>query len=295
VAHATTTDTEHHGPAGVPTAVAVMAKSGAENFPVASRLLPRAQRQHLLAIYGFARLADDIGDEATGDRLALLDWLDGELTAAALGHAHHPVLVRLGPTIETCHLPLDPFRRLIEANRRDQVVTTYETLDELFGYCELSANPVGELVLRVFGAHAPERRAWSDHICTGLQIVEHLQDVGEDAAAGRIYVPAEILRHHGTRDGDLGATTASPALRAAVLDLVTRTRPLLDDGVPLAASLRGRVRVAVAAFAAGGQASLDAIAAAGGDVLAHRCSPRPRRALARLVQVLATGRWEHRR
>jgi squalene synthase HpnC len=295
VAHATTTDTDQELPAGVPTAVAVMAQSGSENFPVASRLLPKAQRAHLLAVYGFARLADDIGDEADGDRLALLDWLDAELTRAVAGRATHPVLVRLAPTIRACALPLDPFRRLVEANRRDQAVTRYETLAELYGYCELSANPVGELVLRIFDVHTPQRQAWSDQVCTGLQVVEHLQDVGEDALAGRIYLPAAERARHGCRDDDVRAPTASPALRATVLELADRTRPLLDAGVPLTASLHGRIRVAIAAFAAGGHAVLDAISAVDGDVLGHHCQPNPTRAARRLAGVLRDAWREGRR
>jgi squalene synthase HpnC len=271
---------------GVPDAVAVMSKAGSENFTVASRLLPRAQREHLLAVYGFARLADDIGDEADGDRLVLLDWLDDELKRAARGEATHPALVRLGPTIEACHLPLEPFERLIEANRRDQSVTRYATFDDLVGYCELSANPIGELVLRIFGVLTPESLALSDRVCTGLQITEHLQDVGEDARRGRVYLPADELARHGCSDDDLVAAAASPALRAVVLAELARARDLLDAGAPLAATLRGRVRLAVAGFAAGGHAELDAIEHADGDVLARRCRPRPDRTLARLVRIL---------
>src|ERR1700722_17368976 len=111
----------------LPTAETVLGQAGAENFPVASRLLPRAVRDHLLAVYGFARLADDIGDEAPGDRLRLLDWLSGELERSARGQATHPLLRRLTPTIQRFDLPLDPFCRLIEANRRDQADRRDET------------------------------------------------------------------------------------------------------------------------------------------------------------------------
>src|SRR5277367_1485832 len=103
-------------PVALPSTASVLGQAAHENFPVALRLLPSAVRVHLVAIYGFARLADDIGDEADGDRLALLDWLDAELLAAAAGHATHPLLVRLTPTIRECRLPLEPFQRLIEAN-----------------------------------------------------------------------------------------------------------------------------------------------------------------------------------
>src|SRR5580700_10826968 len=132
-------------PVALPSTASVLGQAADENFPVALRLLPRAVRGHLLAVYGFARLADDIGDEAEGDRLALLDWLAEELDRASRGVATHPLLARLTPTIRQFDLPLDPFQRLIEANRRDQVVRRYQTFDDLIGYCMLSAAPVGEL------------------------------------------------------------------------------------------------------------------------------------------------------
>jgi squalene synthase HpnC len=273
-------------PRGIPTATDVLGQAGAENFPVASRLLPARVRAHLLAIYGFARLADDIGDEADGDRLAMLDWLDDELVRASEGRATHPLLVRLTPTIEACHLPLQPFQRLIEANRVDQHVDRYETWEQLLGYCELSANPVGELVLRVLDAATPERITLSDRVCTGLQLVEHLQDVGEDAERGRVYLPAEDLRRFECTVDDLLAERAAPRLRALVRYEATRIRPLLDAGAPLAASLPGRLRVAVAGFAAGGHAALDAVIDADGDVLGVRCRPRPDRVVTRLASVL---------
>ncbi len=136
-----------------------MARSRAENFPVASRLLPPELRSHLLAIYGFARLTDQLGDELAADRLAALDWLEGELDRAYAGTATHPLMVRLGETLASCPLPRAPFARLIEANRVDQRVSRYERFEDLLGYCALSANPVGELVLGVFGVATPERVA----------------------------------------------------------------------------------------------------------------------------------------
>src|ERR1700761_2553566 len=151
--------------AQAPTREAVMAQSGSENFPVASYLLGRSQRTHLLAIYGFARLVDDIGDEAAGDRLALLDWLEAELDHLYAGAAvEHPVMQSLAPTVAACGLPAEPFRRLIEANRRDQAATPYKTFEELPVHCQLWAAPVGELVLHVFGAATRERIELSDRI-----------------------------------------------------------------------------------------------------------------------------------
>ena len=212
----------------LPSRSAVMIQARDENFPVALWLLGPRTRRHLLAIYGFARLVDDVGDEVAGDRLALLDQTERELDVP-----QHPVMVELARTVRECALPREPFLRLIEANRRDQLVTRYASFDELLDYCRLSAAPVGELVLGVFGAATPRRVALSDRICAALQIIEHLQDVDEDRARGREYI--------GPFDGAAHACA------------------LLDEGASLVALLRGRARLAVAGFLAGGRVALDAL------------------------------------
>jgi squalene synthase HpnC len=269
-------------------------RAGAENFPVALRFLPRVTRQSLLAIYGFARLADDLGDEAPGDRSTLLDWLDAELDRAIGGTATDPVLVRLTPTIRDHGLTAEPFRRLIEANRRDQVTTRYERWPDLAEYCSYSADPVGRLVLDVFGVSSPERVAWSDDVCTALQLVEHLQDVGEDAGRGRCYLPIEDLERFGADPSVIHAASASTELRAVVAFECERARALLDSGLALAASLRargeGRARVAIAGFAAGGLAAIHAIERADHDVLAHRCRTTRRRVMLEMLQLLRRAR-----
>jgi squalene synthase HpnC len=237
----------------LPTRDAVMAQARDENFPVASRLLARGSRGHLLAIYGFARLVDDVGDEAAGDRIALLDDLEGQLESLYAGATpQHPVLRALAPTVRACALPAEPLHRLIEANRRDQEVTRYETFDELLGYCQLSAAPVGELVLHVFGAATPERVALSDRVCAGLQVVEHLQDVAEDYERGRVYLPREDLERFGC-ENPLAAPPELIRFEAA------RAHELLDAGAPLARSLPWRARATVAGFVAGGRSALDGL------------------------------------
>jgi len=264
-------------------------KARNENFPVASRLLPRAVRANLMAIYGFARLTDDVGDEAEGDRLALLDWLEAELDRAASGRAIHPVLVQLTPVIRELDLSLDPFRRLIEANRMDQRITRYRSFGDLVDYCMFSAAPVGRLVLAVFGVSTSERIASSDKVCIALQLVEHLQDVGEDARRGRVYLPTEDLDRFGCTQAELLGSGSSPALRRLVAMEVLRARDLLRVGVPLAASLRLRPRAAVAGFTAGGMAALDSIERSGYDVLGHRCRPRKLRFARRALATLAAA------
>jgi squalene synthase HpnC len=261
----------------LPCADVVLPQARRENFVVAPPLLPRNVRGHLLAIYGFARLVDDIGDEAPGDRLAQLALVEAELDLIFAGGApDHPLMRDVARTIRALDLPSDPFRRLIEANRRDQVVTRYETYDELLSYCELSANPVGRLVLHVFGMATPSSQRLSDAICTGLQLTEHWQDIAEDVGNGRVYLPQEDLRRFGCAEQDLRAPTASSALRRLVAFEVNRARGLLVRGGPLVRTMRGRARLAIAGFAAGGHAALDAIEAAGYDVLA--CRPKSTRA-----------------
>jgi phytoene/squalene synthetase len=212
----------------LPTLESVMVQARDENFPVASWALGPRTRRHFLALYGFARLVDDVGDEAPGDRLQLLDRVAHELDAP-----EHPVMRRLAATVRECRLPREPLERLIEANRRDQTVTRYDTVEELLDYCQLSAAPVGELVLHVLGQATPERIALSDRICAALQIVEHLQDVDEDRARGRSYIGPFDARGH--------------------------ARALLEQGAPLVKQLRGRARLAVAGFLAGGRCALDGL------------------------------------
>ena len=252
-----------------PSAREVMARAEGENFPVASRVLPRRVRAHMLAVYGFARLVDELGDSAPGDRLEALDWLQRDLQRAYEGTPEHPLMRRLAVTVRECALPREPFERLIEANRADQRVSRYETWQQLRGYCALSADPVGEIVLGIFGKATPARIALSDSICTALQLAEHCQDVAEDFVAGRIYLPAEDLARFGatTADIDPRAERDDTALRAVLAFEVQRARALLDEGAPLVGELRGRERLAVAAFVAGGHAALRAIERARYDVL----------------------------
>lgn len=277
-------------PAGVPAADVVMARAETENFPVASRLLPRRERRDLLAIYGFARLVDELGDSAPGDRLAALDWLEQELDRAFAGCAHHPLLVTLQPTLQQRRLPRAPFARLIEANRIDQRVAAYETWEQLRAYCALSADPVGELVLGVFAVADAELIAMSDAICTGLQLVEHCQDVAEDLAVGRVYLPAEDLRRFGCAQAELGRAHAGEPLRQVLAFEVARARSLFDEGAPLLGRLSGRPLLAVAAFLAGGRATADAIERAGYDVLAGAPGAGRGRVAVALARALAGRR-----
>jgi squalene synthase HpnC len=274
--------------AAAPDVQALLDQAATENFSVAPALVGRRLQAHLNAIYGFARLVDDLGDEIGGDRLAALDWLEGDLDRIYHGEAEHPLMRRLAATVRALDLPRDPFARLIEANRRDQTVTDYETFEQLLEYCDLSANPVGELVLHVFGVATPERIGLSDRVCTALQLVEHWQDVGEDAARGRVYLPAEDRAEFGVEPEALTASHTTSELRALLAFECERARTLLDEGAVLVGTLRGRARVAVAGYVGGGRAALDAL-----HLGAYHVLPVPPRASAKaraLAALRAYGR-----
>jgi squalene synthase HpnC len=277
--------------AAAPEIGAVLAQAGRENFPVASVALPRRQRRQLMAIYGVARLIDDVGDESAGDRSGLLDWLDRELDLVyAGGQPEHPAMRALGAAISDTPLPAQPFRDLIQANRQDQEITRYETFDQLLGYCRLSAAPVGELVLHVFDAASPERLAQSERICAGLQVVEHIQDVAEDYSRGRIYMPAEDMRQFGCSERELAAPEASQARRALLAFEAQRAEAQLEEGAPLARTLAIRPRIAVACFVAGGRAALHALARASYDVCPYPTRTRTRRAFATALARAVRGK-----
>jgi squalene synthase HpnC len=247
--------------AALPTREQVLPQAGRENFTVASGILGPRRARHLMAIYGFARLVDDVGDETAGDRGALLDLVDLELrrvyTQPGLGEPQHPLMQDLAKTVRECRLPIGPFERLIEANRMDQVVTRYETFAQLLEYCQLSAAPVGELVLGVFGVATSNRIALSDRVCAGLQVVEHLQDIAEDHSRGRVYMPSEDLDRFGCGDEDLATAVPSAKLRALMSFESARARALLGSGGPLARTLPPMPRLAIAGFVAGGLRALD--------------------------------------
>jgi phytoene synthase len=272
-----------------PTVDTMLSRADSENFPVASRLLPRSLRRHLFALYGFARLVDYAGDEAPGDRTALLNVISTDVGRLYHGMPRVATMRRLAGTVRECGIPREPLDRLIEANHRDQRVRRYETFDELLDYCTCSANPVGELVLHVFGRATPARIGLSDRICTALQILEHCQDVAEDHAAGRIYLPAEDLARDGCSETELAAPTASPALRRVIALQTRRASRLLDEGEPLIGRLPLLARIAVSGYIAGGRATAAAIAAADHDVLYAAIRPRRGRLLREWLRLAVRG------
>jgi squalene synthase HpnC len=259
---------------------AVARRARTENFPVASLLFPRRVRPHLRAIYGFARLVDILGDEIEEDRLAALDELEAEVERCYSGAPEWPVMQVLQPTIREFDLPREPFLRLIDANRMDQRISEYETWDDLRFYCKHSADPVGRLVLGVLRlADDGELVAASDDVCTGLQLVNFLQDVPRDLELGRVYLPAE--------DRHLFDVTAldrpNAPLRALLEFEASRARGLLSSGQLLQERIGGRIGRAVGLFARGGVAALEALESARWDIFTQR--PRPSRMRLALAAV----------
>jgi squalene synthase HpnC len=288
----------------LPPAHLVLGRARNENFPVASRLLPARRRADLMALYGWARLVDQLGDDYPGDRLAALDLVEGQLKEALDGQVTgqlHPLVANMAEAVRRLDLPTQPLFDLVQANRQDQLVSRYHTFDDLVGYCRLSANPVGRMVLAIFGASTPERVAWSDSICTALQLIEHWQDIAEDALAGRAYMPLSDMERFGVRVEQLvppptgyvdrrrrqAPGGAATNLRALVAFEAARARRMLDEGGPaLVNSLQGRLRFAVAGFVAGGHAALDGIARQDFDPFADPARPPRHRFAAHLARLV---------
>ena len=247
-------------------------RSHYENFSVASVLLPRPLVPHFEAVYAYCRWADDLADETGGGvrALALLDWWRSELLDAYGGRPWHPVMVALRATVKAFDIPPEPLLNLLIAFAQDQQVKAYDTFAQLRGYCANSADPVGRLVLHLFGCATPERGKLSDEICTGLQLANFCQDVARDADIGRVYLPAEDLARFGVDAADFAARRVTPAFRALMAFEVERTRGFFDRGAPLLATLPGPARRNVGLFLGGGRATLDAIERQGYDVLTSR-------------------------
>jgi squalene synthase HpnC len=241
-----------------------------ENFPVVSAFLPRDLRRHIYAVYAYCRGVDDLGDEAEGDRLMLLNDWEAELRRCYEGEPTDPRFVALADTIRRFDIPREPFERLIEANRRDQRVKRYETFDELLEYCGYSANPVGHLVLYVFGYRDAERQALSDATCTALQLANFWQDVSVDIGNGRIYIPREDLEAFGVDEMDVLTRRPTRAFRRLMEFEVQRTRDYFRRGLPLIDTVAGRFRVDLRMFTLSGLAVLREIERRNYDVLTER-------------------------
>ncbi|MDP3513853.1 MAG: squalene synthase HpnC [Sulfuritalea sp.] len=258
-----------------------MAVDHYENFPVASILLPAPLREPVAAIYGFARSADDFADE--GDlppqqRRALLAGYQAELDAIERGQpTQHPVFLRLRPVIERYGLPLQLFRDLLDAFVQDVSKDRYRDFVELMDYCRRSADPVGRLLLHLFGHASAENLSRSDAICSALQLINHWQDVGIDAAKGahgRIYLPQDEMARFGVDNSDVLRRSVGKPVSANFQQLlrfqVERARALMLSGAPLGWDLPGRIGLEIRAIVAGGLRILDKIEAVDYDVFSRR-------------------------
>ena len=246
------------------------ARSHYENFTVASRFMPKELLPHVSAIYAYCRGVDDLGDEAEGDRLALLDAWAAEFETCYTGEPEKPRLRALQHTIREFDLEPEPFRNLIAANRVDQTQHRYETFDDVLDYCRHSANPVGRLYLALLGHRDAERVALSDATCTALQLANFWQDVRRDYAMDRIYIPLEDLRHYGYSEDELAAGECTPAFRDLMAFQIARTRRCFEEGLPLVHMLKGMPRLHAKLFSLGGMRVLDAIESQNYDVLTRR-------------------------
>ena len=249
-----------------------LTKTHYENFTVGSLLLPKAKRQHVSNLYAYCRTVDDLGDEAEGDRRALLEQWREDLERCYDGTPNHPVMVALKDTIQRYHIPREPFLKLIEANRMDQEVARYETFQDLLYYCDHSANPCGRLFLYVFDYRDEERQQLSDYTCTALQLTNFWQDVNRDWRKGRIYLPLEDMKAHGVTEEQLAMRAFDDNFRRLMAFQVERTRRMFHQGAQLLPRIEGAAKVDVALFTRGGMAVLDAIEKQGYNVLARRPS-----------------------
>jgi squalene synthase HpnC len=243
-----------------------------ENFHVVSFLLPKRLHQDFYNVYSYCRWADDLGDEM-GDRdesLRLLEWWRTGLDAMYDGCATHPVFVALMPTVEKYGIPRQPFADLIRAFVQDQKVTRYANWDELFGYCRNSANPVGRLVLYLYGYSDSERQRLSDATCTALQLANFWQDVTVDLLKDRVYIPLDIIQGHGYTVDELFARRFTPAFREVMREIVEKARGLFMEGLPLIGMVNRRLALDLDLFSRGGLQVLLKIEQQGYDVLAAR-------------------------
>jgi squalene synthase HpnC len=247
-------------------------KAHYENFPV-GLFVPKEKRPYVYALYAFARTADDFADEAIyeGMRRQKLDDWEELLHAAYRGEAEGPIFVALGETVRRLAIPEELLLDLLSAFRQDTEKTRYESWEELLDYCRRSADPVGRLVLLVFGEKDPGLPPMSDAVCTGLQLANHWQDAALDyAQKGRIYVPEDLMRRHGVSTWDFSSARVSDGWRGLMGDLIARTRELFARGRPLCDRVSPALRFEMRLTWLGGTTILERIEAVGGDVFRRR-------------------------
>ncbi len=267
-----------------------LARAHYENFPV-GLFVPRERQRYVHALYAFMRAADDFADEPQYEgrrREKLAEW-QARLEAACEGQADDPIFLALGETVRRLEIPRELLLDLLSAFRQDVEKSRYEGWDELLDYCRRSANPVGRLVLIVFGQRDPALAPLSDAICTGLQLANHWQDLAVDLGKDRIYVPGELLRRHGLTEADLRAGRADERFQGLMKELVARARELFARGRPLCDRVGRELRFELRLTWLGGSRILDGVEAAGYDVFRRR----PRHGLVdKLALAWSAWRWK---
>ncbi|MGO9337323.1 MAG: squalene synthase HpnC [Terracidiphilus sp.] len=284
-----------------------LAETHYENFHVATWFLPKALRPHFHAIYAYCRVSDDLGDEvgSTAVALALLELWGEELDACYAGRARHPVFVALAETIRDCGIPKEPFGDLLTAFRQDQTVTRYATMEDVLQYCRYSANPVGRLVLYACGEagdNQEEKFRLSDATCSALQLANFWQDVREDWARGRVYLPQKDMEFFRVSDAIIGEGFATPEFRALMHCEVNYARDLFEQGLPLIGMVNRDLALDLDLFSRGGLEILRAIEQRDYDVLSARpaiskatkATLALRAATARLLPFLRLGKSARR-
>lgn len=265
------TSVPHHL-AGAYAHCAGIARRHYENFPVASVLIPKRLRPHVCAVYAFARRADDFADEArfSGRRTARIGAWERQFKQAIAGHTHNPVLAAVAHTVHAFDLPETPFFDLLSAFRQDVTVSRYQNFEQVQDYCRRSADPVGRIILMLFGYRQERYMDWSDAICTALQLANFWQDVAVDAKKDRIYLPTDDMARFGVTENDVLNGHMSDAFRDLMAFQVSRTRALFQDGRPLCTSVSGRLAFELKAIWLGGMGILDAVERSDYNVLAAR-------------------------
>jgi squalene synthase HpnC len=248
-----------------------------ENFPVASFLLPKHLRHPIEVIYAFARSADDFADEGdlpVAERIRLLENYDTELERISRNQSSENALFRdLAGVIQEHKLPIQLFHDLLNAFKQDVTKTRYANFPELLDYCRRSADPIGQILLHLNRAATPQHLAWSNSICSALQLINHWQDIAIDWQkndGGRVYLPQDEMREYGVSDNDIANENTQTAWQKLMRFQCQRARDMLMFGKPLTRALKGRFGAELRMIVAGGARVLDKIDAVDGDVFRHR-------------------------
>lgn len=256
-----------------------LSKTHYENFPVASVLMPKRLREPVQLIYAFARQADDFADEGDHDPATRIAWLDDyrhQLDRISAGQTLHDAFFnRLAASLKAHSLPLQPLYDLLDAFTQDVTKTRYASIDELLDYCQRSANPVGRLMLHLYGAATDENISYSDHICSTLQIINFLQDVAIDYRKNRIYLPQDDLQRFNISEQDIANSHFSAAWEQMMTFQIQRAQHMLESGKPLGHVLKGRIGLEMRLIIAGGETILGKLRQHRGDIFNHRPVLRP--------------------